>query len=439
MLDQDGYVAWWASPSYTTSDFKWLPDHNRFSLIGRRSASDVQYYYMDTSFVLVDSVETQFPGFPDAHEFLTTANGNRLILLSQDTVMDLSNYTFNGNQGLVNENVKGMGVQEFDPQGNLIWEWRSVDHIHPEEFIDNYLYNPTRFDYAHANSIDLDTDGHLLISFRHLDAVYKIDHNTGQVIWRLGGRSSDFTFPNDPEGFSGQHSARKLPNGRYGLFDNGNQKSQPRHTRVAEYALDTINWTATLEFSYDAGDSIYAPATGNYQFDQPGYRCIGWGNVRRPEPSASLLDSMGQVISQLHFEDTIVSYRFWAYELPFELIRPEITCTGAGQNVTLSAPSGFNYYHWSTGENTQQIVVSDTGTYQVWVDKGIGMVGSHPLHLHDLSNPCGMVALDEALTPQADEIVGYFNLLGQPIPRPIKGRACVIRYRSGRAKMSVVY
>lgn len=441
MLDQDGYLVWWANPSYTAGDFKWLPNQDRFSFIGRKSGTDVEYYSMDTSFALVDSVSAQLPRLPDTHEFITLDNGNRLILTYEDTLMDLSGFSFNGSQGIVNEKVKGMGIQEFDLQGNLVWEWRSIHHIHPSEFIDNYLYNPSFFDYAHANSISQDVDGHLLVSFRHLDAVYKIDHNSGQVIWRLGGRSSDFTFSNDPEGFSGQHSARRLPNGRYGLFDNGNQKAQPRHTRVVEYGLDTITWTATLEFSYDAGDSIYASATGNYEFDQPGFRTIGWGNARMPKPMASLLDSSGQVVSQLYFPNSIVSYRIWAYELPFELTRPAITCLGASQGVTLSAPLGYSDYQWSTGEHTQQITVSDTGTYQVWVNKGIGMIGSQPWHITDISMSCGMVGRGETVSvqPKDDEVIGYFNLSGQPLRQPSRGEVHIIRYRSGLSKLSVIY
>jgi len=440
MLDKDGYLAWWAAPDYTSLDFKWLPNRNQFSLIGRKNGFDVAYFYLDTAFTQVDSVAAQLPRFPDTHEFITLDNGNRMILVYEDTVMDLSNYTFNGNPGIVNETVKGMGIQEFDPQGNLIWEWRSLDHIHPSEFIDNYLYNPNFFDYAHANSINQDTDGHLLISFRHLDAVYKIHYPSGQVIWRLGGRSSDFTFPNDPQGFSGQHSARKLPSGHYGLFDNGNQKSLPRHSRAVEYVLDTLNWTATLAYSYDAGDSIYASATGNYEFDQPGFRSIGWGNARSPHPAATLLDSLGSVISQLYFQNNIVSYRFWAYELPFELSRPAITCMGAGPGITLTAPAGHSAYQWSTGEQTQQITVADTGTYQVWVNKGIGMIGSHPWHITDLNTPCGVVGSPEPTSPPFDDkIIGYYNLSGQPIELPGRGQVYVTRYRSGRAKVGIIY
>ncbi|MEM7035523.1 MAG: aryl-sulfate sulfotransferase, partial [Bacteroidota bacterium] len=412
LVDAEGYIAWWTDVTNSTVDFKWLPAHHRFSFIDRKSVFDYRHYHMDTAFALIDSVVAQYPAIPDGHEFLTLDNGNRLILVYQDSTMDLSSYTFNGNQGLSNQTVKGMGIQEFDPQGNMVREWRSLDHIHPSEFVDGYYYVPTRFDYAHANSIAEDTDGHLLVSFRHLDAVHKIHHQTGDVIWRLGGKHSDFSFPNDSLRFRGQHSAARLPNGRIGLFDNGNQKPLPRHTRVVEYDLDTLNWTATLAYSYDANQSIYAPATGNYQHDQPDFRAIGWGDVRRPAPSTSLLNAAGNLVSQFHFEDTVVTYRFWAYALPFALPRPTITCTGTGQSVTLTAPAGHSAYLWSTGQTTPQITVADTGTYQVWVHKGIGMLGSYPLHVTDLSGACGPVnsPSPQPFRPEKDEIVGYYDL-----------------------------
>lgn len=439
MVDADGYIAWWTNINNSTADFKWLPAHHRFSFIGRYSSFDYRHYHLDTSFSLIDSVLAQGAVIPDGHEFLTLDNGNRLILVYRDSILDLSSYTFNGNPGLTNQTVKGMGIQEFDPQGNLVWEWRSLDHLHPSEFIDGYHYLPNRFDYAHANSIAADDDGHLLVSFRHLDAVCKINHQSGKVIWRLGGKLSDFSFPNDSLRFRGQHSAAKLANGHYGLFDNGNLKPLPRHSRVAEYILDTANWTATLVDSYDAGQNIYSPATGNYQYDQPGVRCIGWGNVRRPAPSASLLDASGNLISQFHFEDTVVSYRVQAYELPFSLNRPGINCTGTGQVGTLSAPAGYDQYLWSTGESTPQISVTDTGTYQVWVNKGIGMIGSEPLHVTDLGAACGLVSSPaaQAGTPKPDPIVGYYDLSGRTLAHPLRGRACIVRYGSGRAKLVV--
>ncbi len=51
-----------------------------------------------------------------------------------------------------------------------------------------------------------------------------------------------------------------------------------------------------------------------------------------------------------------------------------------GENITLSAPSGFSAYQWSTGDTTQNIVVSDAGIFDVLVIDNNGCMSP-------LSNP----------------------------------------------------
>ena len=79
-------------------------------------------------------------------------------------------------------------------------------------------------DYAHLNSIEMMADGNLLLSFRHLSQVMKVDRATGEVMWRLGGVRSDFIFPDDPYGGPcAQHTAVELANGDIQIWDNGSQ------------------------------------------------------------------------------------------------------------------------------------------------------------------------------------------------------------------------
>jgi hypothetical protein len=42
----------------------------------------------------------------------------------------------------------------------------------------------------------------MLLSFRHLDAVYKIDRRTGEVVWKLGGTQTPESLEliDDPRG-----------------------------------------------------------------------------------------------------------------------------------------------------------------------------------------------------------------------------------------------
>ena len=54
------------------------------------------------------------------------------------------------------------------------------------------------FDYFHINSIDVDADGHLLVSARNTWAVYKVHRRTGEVLWRLGGKRSSFRMGEEP-------------------------------------------------------------------------------------------------------------------------------------------------------------------------------------------------------------------------------------------------
>ena len=74
------------------------------------------------------------------------------------------------------------------------------------------------FDYFHINSIDEDHDGNLLVSARNTWAVYKIDRHTGNVMWRLGGKKSDFAMGKGTT-FAWQHDARHHGASSISLFD----------------------------------------------------------------------------------------------------------------------------------------------------------------------------------------------------------------------------
>ena len=63
--------------------------------------------------------------------------------------------------------------------------------------------------------------------------------------------------------------------------------------------------------------------------------------------------------------------------------------TCPGDSVTLTAPSGYNYYLWTTGQTTRQITVSDTGVYAVKVANKTGYYSSWSdnVSLHNYAQP----------------------------------------------------
>jgi len=75
------------------------------------------------------------------------------------------------------------------------------------------------WEYFHVNSAEVLPDGNFLISARNTSAIYKIDRVTGKIIWRLGGKKSDFKLGAGVR-FDWQHSARTQPDGTIKIYDN---------------------------------------------------------------------------------------------------------------------------------------------------------------------------------------------------------------------------
>ena len=120
-------------------------------------------------------------------------------------------------------------------------------------------------DLDHPNSIDFDLDGQVIVSYRDLSSIVKVNRRTHAFDWVLGGTHNQFTFLNDPLGrFDSQHTARILPNGHLLIFDNGWTHS-PAASRAVEYALDTTRKTATMVWQYSANPPIFNDFTGSAQ------------------------------------------------------------------------------------------------------------------------------------------------------------------------------
>lgn len=436
ILDRNGFLLWYLPvKSQITLDFKYLPERAQFSWITNFNPNDIRYMVADAELQPIDSLTTVQPFRPDLHEFQITPDNTFLLAGVTDSIMDLSNYHFNGVLGSPQTHVIGFGVQEFDANHQLLFQWNSNDHIHPSMAYDQYGYNATDFDYCHGNAIEEDLDGNLLLSFRHLNAVYKINRQTGDIMWSLGGKNSSFLFPNDG-GFSGQHDVRVLPNGHITLFDNANSAAPPKISRAVEYELDTVNWTATRVWQYRYMPVFFSIAMGSHQTTAERRHLVNYGISYRPHPSFVLIDDAKNLKTELFFQDSFMSYRSFVFDIPFaQLQRPVLTCEQGAGGVTLSAPAGFEHYEWSTGESSASITVQQPGVYQVWVKHGAGMLGSEPFFVQDMNSACGISGTVTPESIDSQHIIGYYNLLGQQIEKPLKGQVFVIRYAQGRARM----
>jgi hypothetical protein len=434
ILDKDGYLLWYMNTdARSTSDFKYFPAFSRYGYISF-SANGVWYKFLDSAFNPVDSVHNSTGIEYDTHELLILKNGDYVIGGEKDSIFDLSAYTFNGKPGSAQTHAMGYVVEEFDQDHKLVFQWNANDYIHPSMAYEQFGYDANSYDYCHGNAIAETADGNFLVSLRHLNAIYKIDRKTGNIIWRLGGKASDFTFMNDV-GFSGQHDVREQPNGDITLYDNANT-TPGNPTRAVEYSIDTINHKATKVWEYRYAPLFFARAMGNHQVSSNGFRLINSGLIFRPNPTLTLIDPNSQPVADIFLKDSVISYRSYIFDLPSLPSKPTISCSRINGKLILSAPGGFAKYMWQTGETTQSIEADTTGEYQVWVNYGIGMLGSKPYAVKDLSTACVTGIPDGQPKRLASEITEIYNLLGQKITNPRIGTLYIVQRKDGSSQLT---
>jgi hypothetical protein len=201
---------------------------------------------------------------PRFHDVLVKADGSYWLMCDEIRPMDLSD--LGGDSAAM---VTGTVVQHIDPAGGLVFEWSPFDHfaitdVGPETR-SGHLVN-----WTHGNAIDLDADGNLLVSFRSLSEITKIDTRTGRVLWRMGGLRNQFTFSGAAPPFLGQHGVRVTPAGELVLLDN---LGEVRGSRAERYALDEAGHTARLMGVYAPRPATRAELGGTTQ-NLPGGRTL---------------------------------------------------------------------------------------------------------------------------------------------------------------------
>ena len=294
ILDNSGLPIWYRRGRM--ENFKTEQNH---LITGYLESSSGGFPAFDQNFNYIQTFRTTNGYLTDSHDLNVLADGSYLMLGYRLNTVDMSRYVAGGRtNAVVTEGV----VQEFTAAGELIFQWRAWDH---------YDIRDGTTDFPHLNALDVDKDGNILVSARHLSEITKINRNTGEIIWRLSGTKSSFTFLNDPlNGTSYQHSISALGNGRYMVFDNGNNHN-PQVSRAVEYQLNLTNMTATMVWQFRDTPEEFSDFMGNAQRLPNGNTLINWVYDKIVE-----VDSNGAK----HFEMNLVDFHtiYRVYRFPWE-------------------------------------------------------------------------------------------------------------------------
>ena len=208
------------------------------------------------------------------HDLLTEPNGAYWILCDETRTMDLTEHG-----GAALARVTGQAVQHISATGELLFHWSPFDHFLITD-VDSAFRTGLNVNWTHANSLDLDRDGNVLVSFRNLNEITSIDSRTGDVRWRFGGRRNGFTLAEGSELFAGQHSVRVLPSGEILLLDNIGDAAESRAER---WLIDAAAGVAFMTDSHGSVPAVKTLVGGSVQALSPTRTLVSFGTEGRVE------------------------------------------------------------------------------------------------------------------------------------------------------------
>jgi hypothetical protein len=182
-------------------------------------------------------------------DLIALPDGTFSLLCDEARWMDLSRV--GGLDGAV---VTGTVVQRVSGQGALLFEWSPFDHFAITDGDPRDRTGPN-VNWTHGNALDIASDGNLIVSFRNLGEITKIDTRTGTVM----------------------------------LLDNLGDTSASRAKR---YEIDERRMTARLVRSYAADPAAVTEIGGSVQDLPGGKTLVSFGTAGRAEE----YDASGRVV-----------------------------------------------------------------------------------------------------------------------------------------------
>jgi hypothetical protein len=311
ILDNLGRVIWFSKDRYAT-DFK-VQRYRGEPVLSWWQGGIVaghgvgEYLIFDSSYREIMKVQAGNGYKGDLHEFSITPRDTALLTIYTKTRTDLS--PIGGpKDGL----VWGGIAQELDLEsGEVLFEWHSLEHVGVEESYRKPPQDPgTALDYFHINTIEIDLDGNFLISAKGTSAVYKVDRESGEIMWRLSGKRSDFEMGPGTR-FVSQHDSRRQSDGTITIFDNGAPPQEHEQSRGIVLELDMDEMSATLVREYTLPNKPLSTSQGNVQVLPDGNVFVGWGSA----PYFSEYTHDGELLFDVSFLGSTQSYR--AFRLPW--------------------------------------------------------------------------------------------------------------------------
>lgn len=282
IFDRNGAPVWWFKTNGLPNNFQYMKD-GTISYAPASGLTFRHYVVRTLNGRLVRRLTSAGDTTTDIHDLIRLPNGN-YMLGAHRFVRGVNTRRYKGS---ANSTLDTTQIQELTPGGKLVWKWDAWPRIKLSESkrwwpkIREIAITETGFDVHHWNSVAV-RGRYMLLSFRHLDAVLRVDRRTKQIRWKLGGTrtAQSLRVRRDPAGrypFGGQHDAQMAPNKSITLLDNSSFfEKKPRAVR---YQIDRRKRTATLIDQVRDPRVIFSLGFASARLQPSGEWLIDWGVV----------------------------------------------------------------------------------------------------------------------------------------------------------------
>ncbi len=188
------------------------------------------------------------------HDGRLLKNGNVLLLCATELSNDVARKVQGGRPGTEEKGrIWADYLVEMTKDGRTVWEWRSWEHLDPAKDVITAVQDE-RSEWTHGNAVMELPDGNLLVSFRKISTIIRIERRTGQILWKMGAPP-----------LSGQHAPTPLPNGNILIFDNGPHRLD--ESFPFSRLIEVDSWTSEIVWKYEEGirSNFFSPRISNAQ------------------------------------------------------------------------------------------------------------------------------------------------------------------------------
>ncbi len=324
----------------------------------------------------------------DNHDYKKFASGERIFLSAEGRELDLSAYTFKGQQLSKKTMVGCESIIILDKDNKASFYWNPLDHIDFSELdmasYENIIVHKkdmSLIQFSRTNSVNIDPfDGNILASFRRSDMCVKIDRATGKIIWRLGGKKSDFAL-NDTSRFYLQHDFTRIANGTYkgfySLYNNGNENNPTTEGLI--YELDETNKKVKSVLRFRNEIEVKSMGQGNFEVYTDGTCLVNNGNAVSADekPNFITLFKKDTVVANISLPKNVLVYRaVWLKN--FSIERPGVSVENTNGKVNVTANKSSVDVAWSTNDTSYNSTPSNTPVVFCKKPYGLGYVTSLP-------------------------------------------------------------